>query len=262
MTTVTRLHSSGLEHVNRNCESFVSTLRHLLTSATRYQSLQRTEFLSDRSPAGTRVFHQFIQMYLHVDLDLISRFAGMSGESAANSAYSHLSPWSQTKEARIAICHAGQVVRAARQMPPYQIRGAESFMLYHAIMVLWTYSMMVRDRAKKTGTTTPSRTQPSSPPGRSVYLDGDSSNNQVDIHSFIQMNNGSPCLHIISSHQSAQSENDRPVRPDTCNLKYPSQVMRVGVGLLDALHPDVDRETGPPLVRALCGLMEELGGLR
>ena len=232
-----------------------------LTRANRYQSLTRQDFSSDKSPAGTCVFHQFLQVYLHADLDLISRFAGMSGESAANNAYSQLSPWSQTKEARIAICHAGQVLRFVRQIPPYQIRGAESFMLYHAIMVLWTYSMMVRDRAKKTGTTTPSRTQPSSPPSKLVYLDDVTSANQGEINSFIQMNNGSPCLHIISS-QPIRPESERPIRPDTCNLRYPSQVMRAGVALFDALHPDVDRETGPPLVRALCGLMEELGGLR
>ncbi|KAH6629612.1 C2H2 type zinc finger domain-containing protein [Boeremia exigua] len=223
-----------------------------------YQCLKRDDFLPGRSPAVTCVFHQFLQMYLHVDLDLITRFAGKCGESAANSAYTHLSPWSQTKEARIAICHAGQVVRAARHIPPYQIRGPDSFMLYHAIMVLWTYSMMVRDRAKKTGTTTPLRAQPGSPPAKIVYLDDAAGDAQSDLDAFILANSGVPCLHIISSHAS---ESGTPTRPEICNLRYPSQVMKVGVKLLDATHPDVDRETGPPLMRALCGLMEELGGL-
>ncbi|KAJ4984578.1 C6 transcription factor [Stagonosporopsis vannaccii] len=226
-----------------------------------YQCLQREEFLPGKSPAVTGLFHQFLQMYLHVNLDLITRFAGKCGESAANSAYVHLAPWSQRKEARIAICHAGQVLRAARHIPPYQARGPDSFMIYHAIMVLWTYSMMVRDRAKKTGTTTPLRTQLGSPPSKIVYLDDATSNNQSDIDSFILMNNGMPCLRIISTHLSVAPEPGSPTRPDICNLKYPSQVMKVGVKLLDAMHPDVDRETGPPLLRALCGLMEELGGL-
>lgn len=123
-------------------------------------------------------------MFLHVNLDLITRFAGNCGESAANSAYTHLSPWSQTKEARIAICHAGQVVRAVRQTPPYQIRGPDFFMLYHAIMVLWTYSMMVRDRAKKTGTM---RTQPVSPPSKLVYLDDATLDIQGNIDAFVLM---------------------------------------------------------------------------
>ncbi|CAN9177469.1 unnamed protein product [Alternaria alternata] len=227
-----------------------------------YHYLQREDLLPGNSPAVTCLFHQFLQMYLHVNLDLITRFAGKCGESAANSAYTHLSPWSQTKEARIAICHAGQVVRAARHIPPYQIRGPDSFMLYHAIMVLWTYSMMMRDRAKKTGTTTPMRAQPSSFLSKVIYLDDAASENQTSINSFILMNNGIPCLRIISTHQPVASESGVADRPEICNLKYPSQVMKVGVRLLDTTHPDVDRETGPPLVRALCGLMEELGGLR
>ncbi|OAG17197.1 C2H2 type zinc finger domain-containing protein [Alternaria alternata] len=227
-----------------------------------YHYLQREDLLPGNSPAVTCLFHQFLQMYLHVNLDLITRFAGKCGESAANSAYTHLSPWSQTKEARIAICHAGQVVRAARHIPPYQIRGPDSFMLYHAIMVLWTYSMMMRDRAKKTGTTTPMRAQPSSFLSKVIYLDDAASENQTSIHSFILMNSGIPCLRIISTHQPVASESGVADRPEICNLKYPSQVMKVGVRLLDTTHPDVDRETGPPLVRALCGLMEELGGLR
>ncbi|RYO26282.1 hypothetical protein AA0111_g8164 [Alternaria arborescens] len=227
-----------------------------------YHYLQREDVLPSNSPAVTCLFHQFLQMYLHVNLDLITRFAGKCGESAANSAYTHLSPWSQTKEARIAICHAGQVVRAARHIPPYQIRGPDSFMLYHAIMVLWTYSMMVRDRAKKTGTTTPMRAQSSSILGKVIYLDDAASEKQTSINSFVLMNSGIPCLRIISTHQPVASESGMADRPEICNLKYPSQVMKVGVRLLDTTHPDVDRETGPPLVRALCGLMEELGGLR
>ncbi|KAJ4376924.1 hypothetical protein N0V86_006362 [Didymella sp. IMI 355093] len=224
-----------------------------------YQCLQREDFLPGRSPAVTSVFHQFLQMFLYVNLDTITRFAGKCGETAANSAYIHLSPWSQTKEARIAVCHAGQVLRAARHIPPYQIRGPDSFMIYHAIMVLWTYSMMVRDRAKKTGTTTPMRIQPSSPPSKIVYLDDAVSDNQRDIDAFILRNEGIPCLHIISMHRAVATESNRP---ELCNLKYPSQVMKTGVRLLDASHPEVDREIGPPLMRALCGLMEELGGLR
>ena len=93
-----------------------------LTLIDRYQWLQREEFLPGRYLAVTCVFHNFLQMYLHVNLDLITLFAGKCGESAANSTCTNLSPWSQTKKARIAICGAGQVVRAARHIPPYQIR--------------------------------------------------------------------------------------------------------------------------------------------
>ncbi|KAF2656918.1 hypothetical protein K491DRAFT_355856 [Lophiostoma macrostomum CBS 122681] len=227
-----------------------------------YQCLQYEIFQLGKIPAVTFVFHQFLQMFLHVNLDTITRFAGKCGETAANSAYCSLSPWSQTKEARTAIHHAGQVLRAARHIPPYQVRGPDSFMIYHAIMVLWTYSMMVRDRAKKTGTTTPILAQPSSAPSKILYLDDAASDNKSDVDAFILMGQGAPCLRIISTHQAVAPESGTPERPALCNLKYPSQVMETGVRLLDASHPSVDRETGPPLLRALCRLMEELGGLR
>lgn len=135
-------------------------------------------------------------------------------------------------------------------------------MLYHAIMVLWTYGMMIRDRAKKTGTTTPSRAQTSSPIGKVFFLDDAVSDNLSNVDAFTLLNSGVPCLHVISTHQTITSKPGISDRPEICDLKYPWQVMKVGVKLLDATHPDTDRELGPPLVRALCGLMEELGGLR
>ena len=122
--------------------------------------------------------------------------------------------------------------------------------------------MMVRDRAKKSGTTTPLRAHKTSSPGEVIYLDDATQENQSDVDAFILMNSGTPCLHIISTHQSVTIESGSTNRPETCNLHNPPQVMKVGVALLDATHPDVDRETGPPLMKALCGLMEELGGLR
>jgi hypothetical protein len=200
-------------------------------------------------------------LFLHVNLDDITLFAGKAGEAAAHNAYNRLSPWSQTKEARIAICHAGQVVRAARSIPLYQIRGPDAYMLYHAIMVLWTYSMMIRDRAKKTGTTTPTCT--TQPKSKIVFLDDEIlTANQPNIDVFVLMNSGTPHLRITPTQPVALRTPDTTNRPEICNLRYPYQVMKVGVTLLNSTHPDIDRKIGPPLIRALCRLMEELGGLQ
>jgi len=75
------------------------------------------------------------------------------------------------------------------------------------------------------------------------------------------MNTGTPCLRITSK-ASARQLDDGAASMEMCSLKHPWQVMKAEVTLLEGTHPDVDRETGPPLLRALCGLMEELGGLR
>ena len=112
--------------------------------------------------------------------------------------------------------------------------------------------MMVRDLTKKTGTITPMRAQPNSPPSRIVSLDDTASDNRNDIDVFVLMKNGMPCIY---THQSVTLESGTPTRLEICNFRYPSQVMKVGIGLLDTMHPGVDCETGSLLIRALCGPM-------
>jgi hypothetical protein len=232
-----------------------------------YQHLQNAKVTLENVNAIICVFHQFSQMSLFVNLETILHFAGKCGEEAAHRAYIALQPWSTSKDARTAISkssitnirrvanpysgHAGQVLHAARAIPPYQNRGQDSFMIHYAVMVLWTYGMLMSDRAKRTGTNTPCA--PSANVQNittSVFLDDSRLSNQNAVDAFILLNNGTPCLHL--SGQSAE----------VCQLKYPSQIMKTGIDLLDGTHPDVGRDIGPPLLRALCGLMEELGGLR
>lgn len=84
-------------------------------------------------------------------------------------------------------------------------------------------------------------TQPGSTPSKIVYLEDALSDNQGDIDGFTLMNSGMLCIRIISTHLSVAAESGSPDRPAVCNLKYPSQIMKVGVRLLDAMHPNVDR---------------------
>lgn len=153
-------------------------------------------------------------------------------------------------------------------------------------MVLWAYSMMRSDSARKTGANTPTvgfthTTQlslsslpptdgtcaPTSPTLR-VFLDDPRQPNQAAIDAFILMNTGVPCLRINGDkgrHQTGNDGEENGSAPDIisgfCDLRVPTEVLKAGVSLLDGTHPDVDRQTGPPLLRALCGLMEELGAL-
>ncbi|KAF1955745.1 hypothetical protein CC80DRAFT_492720, partial [Byssothecium circinans] len=209
-------------------------------------------------------------MNLHVSLDTIARFSGKYGEEEARNAYTHLQPWSQTKAARTAVWHGGQLLCAARRIPPFQIRGQDAFMVYHATMVLWAYSMMMKARARRTGTATPIRgPSEAAIPNSStepLFLDDLSFKTQHGIDAFILMNAGRPCLHIMSHFRNcaATTDNTRQSSVRTqaiCDLRSPSHIMKAGVALLEAAHPGVERRNGPPLLRALCGLMEELGSL-
>jgi len=194
-------------------------------------------------------------MYLHVDLDTIARFAGKCGEREAHRAYTNLQLWICTKESRLAVSHAGQVIRAGRAVPPYQLRGPDSFAIYHAIMVLWTYSMLMRDRANKTAPCTPTP-EPSSGEQLLFLDEAPSQQQQPAVNAFIFAGRGISCLRIIPTAADASKEDA------ICDLRNPSQVMQLGVRLLDSTHPGSNRDDGPPLLRALCGLMEDLGKLR
>jgi hypothetical protein len=220
------------------------------------------EFTLDESPPGACLLHQFLQMYLHANIDTVMRFAGRCGEGEAHRAYTQLQLWSGTKDARVAICHAGQVLRNARRIPPYQFRGPDSFMVYHAIMLLWTYSLILRDRAdKSTSPDLPSIAAYNESNTDTVLLDSWGAEQDAKRDAFISTNWGTPSLQIIATHYSEEGRRGTAGQSRLCNLRYPSQVMEVGISLLHAAHPSVHLSNGPPLLRALRSLMEELGKL-
>ena len=109
-----------------------------------YKALQDMHAVSGGCLAVTRLLHEFIMMSLHVDPDQVTRFAGKCGEEEAHRAYQFLQPWSQSKLARTAVLHAGQVLFAARAVPPYQLRGMDAFLIFHATVVC-TRALIVRN---------------------------------------------------------------------------------------------------------------------
>jgi len=82
-------------------------------------------------------------MILHVHPEDLQRFAGKFGEDEERKASESFAEWSKTKEARIAIWHAGQVFRAAGRLMPAQNRGFNAITLYYASLTLWVYGLMV-----------------------------------------------------------------------------------------------------------------------
>ena len=225
-------------------------------------------------PAISSVLREFLQMFLQINVDCISRFAGKCGEDEAHRAYTQLQSWSRTREARIVICHAGQLLHPARAIPPYQIRGADPFIVYHAIIVLWTFGMMMHDRARKTGTTTPTAPAVHNKPLVNeatatnepvIVLDAARVTNQSDVNAFILMDVGRSYLEMYPMTQRHPSQSladgtqQQTIRQNFCEIRFPSKIMKVGIQLLEVTHPDVERQNGPPLIRGLCRLMEELG---
>ena len=212
----------------------------------------------------TKLFHEFLNMTLHVDLDIVMRFAGKCGEEEAHRAYQILQAWRSTKQGRAATWHAGQVIKAAKVTRPYELRGAEAFLTYHAIMVLWTYSMMYIDSAKHSGTTTPLPGHRSADTNQLlrqevatpfVYLD-DAMSHETEAYLLIGV--GRPCLRMQGVREQAISTNE----PAVCDLRSPPLVMQMGVQVLRSNCPSDRPENMPQMLRSLCDVMDGLGRLR
>ncbi|KAK4580460.1 hypothetical protein LTR86_000663 [Recurvomyces mirabilis] len=227
------------------------------------QLLQATSpGLATTSPT-TKLFQDFLLSTLHVSLDDVIRFAGKCGEEEAHRAYQALQSWSTSKQARTAIWHAAQVIRWAKVTPPYQLRGCDSFLTYHASMILWAYAMMQRDAARRTARSSP---QPGGPIERDtvsslmangklpiVFLDGPKT---ADTDAFVHLNSGRPCLQLSASKQNPTAA------PLLGDLKNPQSIMAVCVEVLERNAPSEERAGKPQMIKCLCDLMSELGSLR
>lgn len=140
----------------------------------------------DMQPIQLQLTCELFFMILHVIPDELQRFAGKFGEEEARRASSALSTWQQSPESRCAIWHAGQVLRAARILPPAELRGFYAIAVYYASLTLWAYGLMSKSHYQ---TGQPLATPPSR--SRQVYLDGEETR---DVKAFLTLDQGLPGL--------------------------------------------------------------------
>ncbi len=236
---------------------------------TRYQTLYDTlktfrASVPMDSPS-MRILLEFLMLNYHVVPDKVTRFAGKCGEEEAHRAFQELQSWIQTKQARLAVWHGAQVLRAARTVRPHHLRGGDSFIIHHTVMVIWAYSMLLRDAARKAGLSTPlnggsgaqalSLDETSNEP--LVMLDGDSDS---AVNSFILGNTGRPYVMFDAAEASEAVMQGR--QPKLCDLRHPQQVLKMGVRVLEGSFPNEPRHQLPPLIKSLCDLMDMLASLR
>lgn len=189
--------------------------------------------------------NEFAMMYLHIDIDAIQRFVGKMGEREARRAYPGLREWSRTKEARAAIWHAGQVLRAARTVIAWQFRGFDSLSIYHASLVLWVYGLL-QCGERKMEVHTPMSDTDTTP---NVALDG--RENQLT-KAFLSRGIGRPGLTICQYRDSHAF----------CELSRPRSVMAVARQVFEGNCPlPLPGDDLPPMIQNLCSLIEDLGNL-
>lgn len=227
----------------------------------RLQHLKNLSPHLDACSSVTRLFHEFLNMTLYIDIDIIIRFAGKCGEEEAHRAYQLLQTWRDTKHGRAATWHAAQVLRAARATRPYELRGAESFLTFHAVMVLWTHSIMYVDSAKHSRSNTPAVGQrTSTDPART----DDSAEHPVFLdeavcdatEAYIHLGRGRPCMRMRKEVTEDQASRE------ICDLRSPPSVMQVGVQVLRSNCPGDAPQDMPQMLRSLCDVMDGLGRLK
>ena len=215
--------------------------------------LHASELSTNVATFSTALLRHFLLMTLHVNLDNIMRFAGKCGEAEAQQAYQALVIWLPTKPARLALWHAVQVVRAARDAAPYQLRGCDAFLTWHAVSLMWAYGMLQQNVARRTARSSPvpdsTTLEASAPPSqkRLVFLDGERS---AEVDDFLYRNDGIPCMRLLDSSHTV------------CSLHKAQNVMTIGIEVLERNCPGEGRVGMPQMIKSLCDLMEELGKLR
>lgn len=83
-------------------------------------------------------------MHLHIPLDDVHLLSGVEGDEEARRVYPSLVQWTRTSTARQALWHAGQVIRAARNLRPGLVCDFAAIAVYQASLAFWSYGIITR----------------------------------------------------------------------------------------------------------------------
>lgn len=210
-------------------------------------------------------------MELHVSLDEIQIFAGRAGEDEARKVFPQVRTWTEDSESRLAVWHAGQVIRAARSFEKTRLRDFYAVAVHHAALTLWVYGMVTSNTTRQSGLQTPLGLKSKSTPQHSTILPADFSRQKVyldaeddkPVRAFTQLGRGVPGLQHLPPAKNGVAE----ARPDLagnagsfCALYNSKGVMSVAASTLRGNFPQT-KQGLPPLVENLANLMDELGNL-
>lgn len=170
-------------------------------------------------------------MLLHMSLEELQLFAGKEDKQEARRVYQSALEWITSPDSRRAIWHAGQTLRAARQMAPGSITGFLAIGVYYASLAFWSYGVVSKARDSR------SIESPPLSQGPTVFLDADE---VPDVSKFVTLGCGFPALQSASGPLYL-------VDPGT-TMQLVQSVLRPGMP-----------ERAPPLVQSLAQLIGDLG---
>jgi hypothetical protein len=208
-----------------------------LIVSSRYQELNKQlEDFRVNSPSlgkSHEITLELMLLHLNAPLDDMQLFAGIEGQEEARSAYYGLRDWIKTVSARQALWHAGQILRAAENLPRALLCNFNAIAIYHAGLTLWGFGFLRRNTHSEQTSNTGS--QPI------VVLNDDDA---LAARRFITLDRGIPSIRS----------------PGSQNVTQLSDVAGVMEGLVRLLRRPHDVADGscPPLVGNLVQLLEGL----
>jgi hypothetical protein len=194
---------------------------------------------------------EFLSMTLHVPLYCLQSFAGKDGAKEAQRVCHLLREWAPTKEARQAMWHGGQLIRAAKELYAEQMRDSKVVLIYHTSLAFWAYGIINVARRKRDGRTTPALSEvPQLSRTPFIPLDGQFTS---DVRKFISLDEGTPYISDTSWQGDAVADEKK-----FKVLLKPSDTIGVAICVLRRQKQGQERSY-PPLVESLTRLMSGIG---
>ncbi|KAJ0419693.1 hypothetical protein BJY00DRAFT_324227 [Aspergillus carlsbadensis] len=194
---------------------------------------------------------EFLNLTLHVPLDCLQAFAGKNGAQEAQLVCHLLQEWCPTKQARQAMWHGGQLIRAAKELPPEKMRDIKVVLIYQTSLAFWAYGTIHIARRKRDGCATPALSNTSQLVRKPlVPLDGPLTS---AVRRFISIDEGTPCISEVEWQDGG--------RADECKvhlLLKPSQTVGVAISVLRPYRQYPERSY-QPIVESFTRLMSEIG---
>ncbi|KAL4816049.1 hypothetical protein BDW67DRAFT_191207 [Aspergillus spinulosporus] len=213
-----------------------------LLMASRHGQLRRILDCFRMAHGGeTPVQLHLVLMHMYVsmeELEILATTDDPSRAPALDQPASALRQWVGSEQARHAIWHAGQVVRAIRMLPMQTLRDLMAIALYHASLTLWAYGMVY---LRMTGLE--KRSAVSLALENNVWLDGPETE---DVHRYITLQRGVPAL---------QSPGEAP---EAVFIGDPTAVLTMMIEIMLRNHYHEGFTRTPPLVANLVHLLERL----
>ncbi|KIW14284.1 hypothetical protein PV08_07066 [Exophiala spinifera] len=231
----------------RHSLSTMNSRQHEVTQILQHIDLTSTEWLGKMNPSAC-LLHQQCLMHLYVSLGDVQSLAGREGEEEARRVFPTLTAWAESTEARQALLHAGQVVRAAREHRPHMLRDATAVAVYHASLVFWAYAVLSRSCSAEVSHDSSMMTNNTIRTSNLIRLDGE---NGPEVQRFVMFGKGVPCIGQQVEVQGKTSFKDVP-------LKDAAEVMIAITHVLQVQYEN-EETSCPPLLENLSKLMQSLG---